>query len=142
MVASSRTSVPTRVAVLYTLDRPECLQSTKDRETRPSPRNRPAGAAFAFVMAVSIDDYRAPGAGAEFFLVEGVLVAVTHTAKNEKHAFAYTPEGPRAYDLRTGVPNARRISEEEFMVRLAHVQLSHATPPDGEQPNVPVDGQD
>jgi hypothetical protein len=86
-------------------------------------------------MAMSTDYCQVPGATAEFFLVEGVLVAVTHKAK-KKHAWAYTPDGPRVYDLQTGVPNARRITEEEFMVRLAHVQLAQASS-DAERPNVP-----
>ncbi len=99
-----------------------------------------AGAAFACDMGMSTDYCQVPGATAEFFLVEGVLVAVTHKAK-KKHALAYTPDGPRAYDLQTGVPNARRITEEEFMVRLAHVQLAHAGP-DAERPKVTEDGHD
>jgi hypothetical protein len=90
---------------------------------------------------MNADYSRATGVGAEFFLVEGVLVAVTHTPKKGKHAFAYTPEGRRAFDLQTGVPNARRISEEEFMVRLAHVQLFSAGA-DAERPNVPDGGED
>jgi hypothetical protein len=81
-----------------------------------------------------------PGVGAEFFLVDGVLVAVTHAPKRGKHAFAYTAQGRHAFDLQTGVPNARRISEEEFMVRLAHIQLSRAGA-DAERPNMPDDVQ-
>ncbi len=143
-VAPACTPAPSMVEGTYTLRSSELF--TTDIMLRSE--YPPCNAAIAHTWrgacvrhGMNTDHNRASRIGAEFFLIEGVLVAVTDTAKSGKLALAYTSDGPHGYDLRSGVPDAKRISEEEFMARLAHVQLTHADP-DAERPKVPEGVQD
>jgi hypothetical protein len=74
----------------------------------------------------------------EYFLIEGVLVVVSESPTEGKLALAYTSDGACAYNLSARFCNAKRISEEEFLVRLTHIQ-STGSCSDGQRQKLPPD---